>query len=282
MPSSLNEFQHCSPRRASVLPQSRCLFFLRASVPPQVLRLSSRPFTVLPTMSEGLAMPSRVREFQHCPGTRLPFFPQSHFRSPLSCAFISPPPHALFPFLTIHQPYLATLSAPATGETCPLFPLCSPHHYQIQCRTINAGVFLPLNPLNSAFLPWCSFANRLLNLCRPTAPVPVKCRHEGQRVRVSVNQPSVSSKESYNLNAPPTNPDTVTASSSTDDSDLSSDEDAKPIKRTHFQNSVSLLKGFPGSQNWVSKTVAMMKVSNLAVIVNLLRELVCRQTKVSI
>ena len=92
----------------------------------------------------------------------------------------------------------------------------------------------------------------------------------------------MSSKESYSINAPPTNPNIVTANILTDDSDLSSDEGVKPIKRKYFQNSISLLKGFPGSQNWVSKTVAVMKVSNLAVIVNLLRELVCRQTKVSI
>ena len=88
------------------------------------------------------------------------------------------------------------------------------------------------------------------------------------------------SKKSYNFNALLANPKTVTIS--TDGSDLSSNEDVKPIKRKCFQNSISLLKGFQGSQNCVSKAVAVMKAFNLADTVDLLRELVCRQTKVAI
>ena len=80
-------------------------------------------------------------------------------------------------------------------------------------------------------------------------------------------------QESYNLNSPPTNPDAVLIS--TDDGDLSSDKDVKPIKRKYFQNSISLLRGFPGSQSFVSKAAVMMKVSNLAGIADLLQELFC-------
>ena len=103
----------------------------------------------------------------------------------------------------------------------------------------------PLHKLDSAFLSQLSFANCLLNLCRATTPVSVKRKHEGQRGRIPANQSLVSSKKSYNLKAPPTNPNTVTIS--TDDNDLSSDEDVKPIKRKCFENSISLLKGFLGS-----------------------------------
>ena len=56
----------------------------------------------------------------------------------------------------------------------------------------------------------------------------------------------------------------------------------KPIKRTYFLNSIALLRGFPGSQNCIFKAAVVRKVSNPAGIVDLLRELVCRQTKVGI
>ena len=141
-------------------------------------------------------------------------------------------------------------------------------------------MFHPFHQLDSAFLPQSSFANSLLNLDRPTAPVSVKRKHEGPRGRIPANQSLVSSKKPYNLKAPPTNLNTVTIP--TDDNDPSSDEDVKPIKRKYFENSISLLKEFPGSQKWVSKTAAVTKVFNLAGIVDLLRELVYRQTKVRI
>jgi len=44
----------------------------------------------------------------------------------------------------------------------------------------------------------------------------------------------------------------------------------KSIKRNYFQNSITLLRRFPSSQNSVSKAVVMMKVSNVAGIVNLI------------
>ena len=96
----------------------------------------------------------------------------------------------------------------------------------------------------------------------------------------SANQSLVSSKKSYNLETPPTNPNRVTIS--TAHSDLSSDEGVKPIKRKYFQNSISLLRTFPNSQDCVFKAVAVMKVSNLAGTVDLLREFPCHQTKVTI
>jgi len=138
----------------------------------------------------------------------------------------------------------------------------------------------PVSPVELGIPPLMFIVNTLLNLPRTTAAAPAKRKHEGQRGRAPANQSLVSSKKSYNLKAPPTNPNTVTTP--IDDGDLSSGEDVVPIKRMYFQNSISLVKGFPGSQNWVSKAVAVMKAFNLADTVDLLRELVCRQTKVAI
>ena len=86
-------------------------------------------------------------------------------------------------------------------------------------------------------------------------------------------------KKTYNLKPLPTNPNTVTLS--TDDNDFSSDENVKLIKRNYFLNSIALLRRFPGSQNWAFKAAVVRKVSNPTGILDLLRELVCRQTKVA-
>jgi len=74
-----------------------------------------------------------------------------------------------------------------------------------------------------------------------------------------------------NLKALPTNPSVVTIST---DRDLSSRVDVRSVKRKYILSSISLLKGFPGSRNCLSKAVAVMKAFNLAGTVDLGREFV--------
>ncbi|PUU82620.1 hypothetical protein B9Z19DRAFT_1074394 [Tuber borchii] len=74
------------------------------------------------------------------------------------------------------------------------------------------------------------------NQRRTAPPAPAKRRRQVQRGRVPANQPLVPSRKSYNLNAPPAHPKTVTIS--TDHSDLSSNEDANSIKRRRRDESL--------------------------------------------
>ena len=120
----------------------------------------------------------------------------------------------------------------------------SPHHYQAQRLTINPSMFHPLNTTFPPLIPCC----KRLNLSRTTALVPAKRKHESQGGRVPTNQPPLPSKQSYNLNAPLSNPTTVTIL--TDDSDFSRDKYIKP-KYKYFQNSIIPLCRVPGSQNRV-------------------------------
>jgi len=102
---------------------------------------------------------------------------------------------------------------------------------------------------------------------------------KSQHGRAPTNQPLVSSKQSYTLNPPPTNPSPVTIS--TGDSDLSWNKDVKHIKCNYCLKFTCTAEEIPklSYRNCVSKQV-VIKVSNLAGIVNLLRELDCHQIRV--
>ncbi|PUU73973.1 hypothetical protein B9Z19DRAFT_1068586 [Tuber borchii] len=89
---------------------------------------------------------------------------------------------------------------------------------------------LPVEPFELGIPPLITTA--------PVSSVSMK-----QRRRVPANQSLVSSKKSYNLKAPPTNHNIVTIS--TDDGDLSQEEDVKPIKRTSSRSPKIPILGNP-------------------------------------